>query len=88
MKGTMKKDTKSKKVSAPMVDLEVGGMSRAAFDALERKWRAEDALRTLSDAERVKKDKALMADVEKARQAKMRDLESIKVEVSPRTIGK
>jgi hypothetical protein len=55
-------------------------------EAQERKWRAEDALRTLAEAERVKKDPALMGDVEKARKAKMADLASIKVEVAPKTI--
>lgn len=54
----------------------------------ERKWRAEDALRTLTEAEKVKKDKALMKDVEKVRNEKMRDLECITVETSPQTMGK
>lgn len=84
----MKSTAKAMKKAAPAVEMEVSGMSSSKADAQERKWRAEDALRTLSEAERVKKDKPLMADVEKARQAKMRDLESIKVETAPSTIGK
>lgn len=73
---------KSKK-SAPAV--EVAGTTISG-DANERKWRAEHALRTLTEAERVKKDPALMKEVEKARKAKMADLASIKVETSKNTI--
>jgi len=81
----MAEKAKSTKKSAPVV--EVAEMSPASSER-ERKWRAEDALRTLSEAERIKKDKSLMGDVEKARKAKIKDLESICVETSPRTIGK
>lgn len=52
----------------------------------ERKWRAEDGLRTLAEAEKVKRDPNLMADIEKARKAKMADLASIKCETAPMTI--
>jgi hypothetical protein len=75
----------AKKSSGPVV--EVAEMSAPSAER-ERKWRAEDALRTLSEAERIKQDKSLMGDVEKARKAKIKDLESICVETSPRTIGK
>lgn len=71
------KTAKSKKAAAPAVEVS---------DNSERKWRAEDALRTLTEAERVKKDPKLMADVEKARKAKIADLASIKVETSEKTI--
>jgi hypothetical protein len=54
----------------------------------ERKYRVDSALRTLTDAECIRKDKDLMRDVEKARKAKIDDLESIKVEVAHKTIGK
>lgn len=74
---------KSKKSAGPVVEV-----SASTDPERERKWRAEDGLRTLTDAERIRKDKALMADIEKARKAKMADLESIKCEVSPRTIGR
>lgn len=52
----------------------------------DRKWKAEDALRTLERAEEVYNDKGLMRDVEACRDDKMRRLASIKVEVSPKTI--
>lgn len=52
----------------------------------ERKWQAEDALRTLTRAEEVRGDMDLMKDVEKMRREKMRELASIKVEVAPKTI--
>jgi hypothetical protein len=35
------------------------------MDADDRKWKAEDALRTLMRAEELKKDKKLMSDVQK-----------------------
>lgn len=73
-----------KKKSGPVIEI----TTTDSDDARERKWRAEDALRTLTEAERVKKDKALMKDVEKARAEKMRDLECIKVETAPQTMGK
>jgi hypothetical protein len=52
----------------------------------ERKWRAEDGLRTLAEAEKVKRDPKLMADIEKARKEKIADLASIKCETAPMTI--
>lgn len=55
---------------------------------IQRKYRAEDALRTLGDAEKIRKDKSLMRDVEKARKAKMDELASIPCETSEKTIGR
>lgn len=52
----------------------------------DRKWRAEDALRTLQRAEEVRNDSGLMKDVERCRQEKMRQLADIKVEVAPKTM--
>jgi hypothetical protein len=75
--------SKSSKPAAPVV--EVAAMS-PDNDERERKYRAEDGLRTLAEAEKVKRDPKLMADIEKARKAKMADLASIKCEVSPKTI--
>lgn len=72
----------AKSKSADMPSTVTSGVS----DEQERKWRAEDALRTLADAEKVKRDPKLMADVEKARKAKIADLNSIKVETSQQTI--
>lgn len=54
--------------------------------AEDRKYRAEDALRTLTRAEEIRGDKALMKDVEACRQDKMRELAAIKVETAPKTI--
>lgn len=81
----MPKKKSAKKKAEPIVEMSAAS---GPSSESERKWRAEDALRTLGDAERIKKDKPLMGDVEKARKAKIKDLESIAVEVSPRTIGK
>lgn len=58
----------------------------AAYPDEDKKWRAEDALRTLTRAEEIRGDKALMKDVERCRQEKMRELAAIKVETAPRTI--
>lgn len=52
----------------------------------DRKWKAEDALRTLSRAEEIRRDSGLMRDVEQCRKDKMRDLASIKVEIAPKTM--
>ncbi len=49
----------------------------------DRKYKAEDALRTLTRAEELRGDPALMKDVEKCRQDKIRDLAKVKIEVSP-----
>ncbi len=54
--------------------------------AEDKKWQAEDALRTLTRAEEIRGDKSLMKDVERCRQEKMRELAAIKVETAPRTI--
>lgn len=70
--------SKSGKLAAPVVE--------TSDRDQERKWRAEDGLRTLTEAEKVKRDPKLMADIEKARKAKMADLASIQVEVAPKTI--
>lgn len=57
-----------------------------AYPDEDKKWRAEDALRTLTRAEEIRGDKSLMKDVERCRQEKMRELAAIKVETAPRTI--
>lgn len=54
----------------------------------ERKWRAEDALRTLKRAEEIKRDNGLMKEVERCRRDEMRALAEIKVETAPRTMKK
>lgn len=60
--------------------------AEAAYAAEDKKWRAEDALRTLTRAEEIRGDGALMKDVERCRQEKMRELAKIKVETAPKTI--
>jgi len=76
--------TKSSKAKGPVVE-----MAASSIDPeRERKWRAEDGLRTLTEAERIRGDKSLMGDIEKARKAKMKELDSIQCDVSPRTMGK
>lgn len=44
----------------------------------ERRYKAEDALRTLSQAEKYKSDKQLMGDVKRLAQEQMNDLKKIK----------
>lgn len=75
---------KAKNAKTP--DVEVSSLS--IDPERERKWRAEDALRTLMEADKVRKDKPLMRDVEKARNAKIAELDCVKVETSPKTIGR
>ena len=67
---------KAKKTSAPSI----------GYPEEDKKYRAEDALRTLTRAEEIRGDKSLMKDVESCRQDKMRELAAIKVETAPRTI--
>lgn len=45
--------------------------------ARERRYRAEDALNTLTRAEEIKRDKGLMRDVKACAQAKMKELSSV-----------
>jgi hypothetical protein len=56
MKKPVKSAAKDKGVPMP---------SRNTMDADEKRWRAEDAMRTLMRAEELKKDKKLMSDVQK-----------------------
>jgi hypothetical protein len=46
-------------------------------DTERRKWKAQDALRTCQEYERIKKDKALMGDVKKLAKEEMKKLESV-----------
>lgn len=48
------------------------------YDARERKWKAEDALRDIERAEGHKRDKALMKDVKNCAKEKIKSLSSIK----------
>lgn len=52
------------KKSSPMNDSPtIGGRSRSDMDAMEKKYRAEDALRTLTRADEIRRDTGLMRDV-------------------------
>jgi hypothetical protein len=51
--------------------------STKSDDARERKWKAEDALRDIERAEQHKRDKALMSDVKKLAQDKVKSLKNI-----------
>lgn len=48
----------------------------------DKRYMAEDDLRTLSRAEEIRRDASRMAEAVKCRDAKMRDMAAIKVEVS------
>lgn len=56
--------------------------SNPSMAAEDRRYRAEDALRTLERAQEIRDDAGLMKEVERCRQEKMRALASIKVETS------
>lgn len=60
------------------------GRGKAMDD--ERRYMAEDALRTLTRAEEIRRDAKLMEDVARCRDDKMRDMAAVKVETAPRTI--
>lgn len=61
----------------PAPPLSEAAEPRPARDAQERKWRAEDALRTLTRAAEIRKDKALMADVEALAKQQQKTLAAI-----------
>lgn len=48
-----------------------------SYEARERKYRAEDALRDIERAEQHKRDKALMSDVKKLARDKVNSLKNI-----------
>lgn len=56
---------------------EVTGKRTKEDEGRERRWRAEDALRTLSQAEKYKGDKQLMNDVKALAKEQMNDLKKI-----------
>jgi hypothetical protein len=51
--------------------------SNKDYEARERKYKAEDALRDIERAEQHKRDKALMGDVKKLAQDKVKSLKNI-----------
>lgn len=51
--------------------------SDAKYEARERKYKAEDALRTMKEYEKIKADKQLMGDVKKMAKEEMNKLKKI-----------
>lgn len=92
--GGKKMDAKKQKSDAPKAPAKSnptannmrGGSGPDVAPDAERKYRAEDGLRTLQRAEEVRRDGGLMKDIEDCRQTKMRDLANIKVDTSKPTM--
>lgn len=51
--------------------------TKARISADEKRWRAQDALSTLTRAEQIRADKSLMADVKKYAQAQVQTLSKV-----------
>lgn len=65
------------KIATAVVD-KMSNPSRSSEDtARERKWKVEDALRTLQSAEEVRKDKSLVREAKQLAKTKMRELKNI-----------
>lgn len=71
------KASKSKPVPVKIVSDAPSPSTDKSYEARERKYRAEDALRDLERAEGHKRDKALMADVKKLAREKADSLKKI-----------
>lgn len=82
------KTTQTKAKASAVPNPPKGNGPTTSYDDDERKYRAEDALRTLTRAEEIKGDRRLMSDVDACRRDKMRQLANIeiKVEKAPKTI--
>jgi hypothetical protein len=52
-------------------------MSKAEVVAQEKEWKADSDLRTLIEAEKIKKDKARLAAAMKMRKEKMADMQNL-----------
>lgn len=78
------KETKAKESAQPNPPKDNG----PSLSSDERKWRAEDDMRSLMRAEEIRADRRRMADVDACRRDKMRQMANIeiKVEKSPRTM--
>lgn len=63
------KVAEAKPMPAPMTD--------KSYEARERRYKAEDALRTLTRAEECKRDKTLMSDVRRLANEQMKSLQSL-----------
>lgn len=73
----MAKATKNK-ISA-MVDMPTPApyKTTAAEKAERRKWEAQDALRTITRAEEIRRDRGLMAEVKKCAREQVKSLECV-----------
>jgi hypothetical protein len=72
------KPTTSKPVPVRIIsDSPSTGKSDVDYEARERKWKAEDALRTCKEYAKITKDKQLMGDVKKLAKEEMKGLESV-----------
>lgn len=61
----------------PVKIVNEGPMETKSHEASERKWKAEDALRTMKEYEKIKSDKTLMSDVKKLAKEEMSKLKKI-----------
>lgn len=55
----------------------VSAASRAESEARERRYRAEDALRTLTRAKEIERDRALMRDVKTVAREQLKTLQNV-----------
>ncbi len=69
--------SKSKPIPVKIVNDAPTASTDKSYEARERKYRAEDALRDIERAEGHKRDKSLMGDVKKLAQDKVKSLKSI-----------
>ncbi len=82
------KTANTKKAASEVPMPPKGNGPTTSYSDDEKKWRAEDALRTLTRAEEIRADRRLMQDVDACRRDKMRQLANItiKVEKAPKTM--
>jgi len=71
------KASKSKPIPVKIVSDAPEATSDRGYEARERKYRAEDALRTIKEYEKLQADKALMKDVKALAREQMNALKKI-----------
>lgn len=71
------KASKSKPIPVRIVSEAVAPSTDKSYEARERKYKAEDALRDIERAETHRRDKALMSDVKKLARNKVKSLKDI-----------
>lgn len=67
---------KSSKLST-MVDVPVNYVPTAEDKAREKRWRAEEDIRTIQRAEEIKKDKSRVAEMKKVANEQIKDLKKV-----------